>query len=306
MTAPVILGTGCPGPNNDAVLFVLDDCSDSIARVVSFRNPANADGDQQPDTWLEGDETMISIWAGPMVTDSRGALYILTDYTSVAVFEDATSADGNCLPDRLAELENLSDITGGMALGPTEEWLLLIDGDDNRFKAYSDPTTEAFDGSVPLAAATEVHEELGIPIGAQYVGDKLFVKDRTDGHIYVYREPEMATIDLGPEWRLGSFFVDGDDNLYVTDTQDVAVYRHASALEGDVEPDLILTIPDAEMLGSIIVGSDGTGYITDPNRNAVYVYHDIADRGGEVAPDGTILGPHTGLSGPGLLALYEP
>ena len=79
-----------------------------------------------------------------------------------------------------------------------------------------------------------------------------------------------------------------------------------TALEGDVEPDLILTVPDAEALACLVVGSDGTGYISDANRNAVYVYHDIANRDGEVAPDGTIQGARTGLSGPGDLALYEP
>jgi hypothetical protein len=249
---------------------------------------------------------MIGIWAADMVTDSQGALYILLD-TSVAVFEDATEADGNRPPDRLAGLEDLSEITGGMALGPTEEWLLVVDSEDNRFKAYSDPASAAFDGSVPLAAATAPHEELGIPAGAQYAGGKLFVKDRSDGDVYAYGGGEVVTISLGLQWRVGSFFIDGDDNLYVSNiSQDVAIFRHASALEGDVEPDLILTVPDAEALACLVVGSDGTGYISDANRNAVYVYHDIANRDGEVAPDGTIQGARTGLSGPGDLALYEP
>jgi hypothetical protein len=193
-----------------------------------------------------------------------------------------------------------------MALGSTEEWLLVIDSDDNRFKAYTDPTSGAFDGEVPLGAASAPHDEFGIPAGAQYAGGNLYVKDRSDGDMYVYGGGEMVTIGLGMEWRISVFYIDGDDNLYVATNGDVAIYHHVSMLEGDVEPDQILTIPGADTFGGLVVDSDGTGYISDAIRNEIYVYHDIASRDGEEAPDGTIGGPRTGLSGPGDLALYEP
>jgi hypothetical protein len=106
---------------------------------------------------------------------------------------------------------------------------------------------------------------------------------------------------------MGGFFIDQDDNLYMANgLQDIGIFRHASALEGDVEPDLILTVPDAETVGRLVVGSDGTGYIADRWRSTVYVYQDIANCDGEMAPDGTIEGWRTGLSGPTFLALYEP
>ncbi len=306
ITALCVLVSGCIKANTGTVLFVSDDYSDSIARIVSFREPADAKGDVRPDTWLEGEDTEIGIWAGPLLTDSHGSLYVLAG-TSVIVFENASEADGNQSPDRVAELEDLSDIIGGMAFGPTEEWLLLVDSDDNRFKTYADPTGDTFDGPVPLAAASAADEELDIPAGAMYAGARLYVKDRLDGDIYAYSGPLVITIKLGPSWRVGSFFIDADDNLYATNTtHDVAIYHHVSQLSGDVDPDAVLTIPNAETLGGLIVGSDGTGYITDATRNAIYIYRHIAIRDGEVAPDGTIRGPHTGLSGPGFLALYEP
>ena len=84
----------------------------------------------------------------------------------------------------------------------------------------------------------------------------------------------------------------------VDTTGDIFIYNNASSLNGDVDPDLILTVQGAGALSAIAVDSNETGYIVDNLNNAIYSYDNIANLNGTLSPDRVIQGASTQLNQP--------
>jgi hypothetical protein len=76
------------------------------------------------------------------------------------------------------------------------------------------------------------------------------------------------------------------------------VFENASTRNGNIMPDVSLTVSGAGTLTAVAVDSNGVGYIVDSLANAVYSYDNIAARNGTFAPDRTLKGASTQLNKP--------
>ncbi len=104
---------------------------------------------------------------------------------------------------------------------------------------------------------------------------------------------------VGPGNYLEDVVIDQNDTMFVLlSSGRVAIFAEARSLNGNRMPDAILTITGANTVQGIAVDTNGTGYVADYATNSIYVFDDFATRNGTFAPDRTISGARTQLSGP--------
>lgn len=293
--------------------------------VTSYANPVIVAGDNTSTTTLTGPGTQLST-PTDLVVATDGSLLVnnstagvTTTLPGITIYDNATTVGGNTSPSRfVAGSQTGLTAALAMAFDPTRD-LLFVSNVDNvsRILAFGNVSTVAFNGNVaPVRTITStgvLNSPVGINLDSR--GD-LYVANQGANNVLVYANAGTLDGDVVPSRTItsGAFsnvfdvWVDADDTLYVLrngDPPGVLVFPSAAGLNGSAEPPGTITIPGAGFLTSITVGSNGTGYIVDNSRNAIYVVDAIATRTGTINPDRTIQGPRTGLDSPIRLFLRE-
>lgn len=319
--APTPTPTPVPPPAaKTPTLFV---ANNGVSGVLSFANPATANGNIAPTTNLLGGQTQLKTPQGIFV-NSLGTL-ITTNFDApfaINFHDQAVRANGNLSPDR--------NITGAASGLLTPNGLAWEAGSDTLFclnrgaagvpgfvVTYADASDSATRGNLaPLTKITST--DIGTPssMSLSSAGD-LYVLNLDKRTVAVFADaagvngPKAADrVISSPVFaapgRLGDVKINALDQMFVVIAGDrVAVFNGASGLNGSVMPDSVLRVTGASDLANIAVDSRGVGYLSDFGLNAIYAFDSIATRNGTFAPDRTIRGGSTQLVTPTGLFIDE-
>jgi sugar lactone lactonase YvrE len=295
-------------------LFVANQSGDTI---VSFRNPASLQGNVFPATTLVGIDTKLA-GSRDVIINSAGSLLVCNNaINSITVYNNATTATGNLAPVRNVNgLATQLLLPMSMELDTAHDVLYVAnDSFSQTIVAFNHTTAVTFDGNL-APARTIVGVGMIQPHGMRLdSADNLYVANNGNNNVIVFAHASTAMNTVTPTRTLTcsafslleDVLVDSGDHLFVLGADGIVlVFNNASTRMGVVTPDSALTIQGAFTVRSIAVDDAGTGYISDAVANAIYVYDNIRTRTGIRAPDRTIQGSNTRLSGPTRLFLKRP
>lgn len=285
--------------------------------VVGLADAAAQSGDVPPTTLVEGANSLMSLTTD-LAVDANAALLAL-DFVGAGLlsFNDAPNATGDLAPDRnvVGASTGLFSPTS-MAYDPAGDRLFVSDTNGTREVFVFDNVSDAgFTGDVaPSRTITSADFNGGQFWRVALHDDSLYMTNPGDAEILVL--DGVAALDgaVAASRTLTNanfsdaidVFVDGDDNLYVVEAAgEVHRFAGASGLDGAVIPTQTLTVTGAGSLSSIVVDADDVGYIADSSANAIFVFDGISGVSGSLAPDRTISGASTGLSGPYAVYVFD-
>jgi len=293
--------------------------------VVSFKNPQNVNGNQPPDTNLQGAQTQLLNTADIVVTASGvllSANRVAAPAASVTAYPGAATANGNVAPARNVQGANTGlSLPTTLAISTANDLLFVANnGGTSDINVYAGASTAGFNGNL-APARTIKSAALSFPFGINFdANDNLYVANNTDSKILVFANASNRNGTISPDRTLtnaafaGIFdcFVDAADRLYVVNGiaggNKIHVINNASTKNGAVTIDSTLTVTGAVDLTAIAVDKNQTGYIVDrsaPGGGAVYAYDSINTRNGAFAPDRSITGASTQFNGPIRVFLVE-
>jgi hypothetical protein len=216
-----------PPPSPPSKAFVADS---GFAAIGSSSNAMPSPGPVAVDRIIQGPNTMLTGWLFDLGLDAANDRLYVSDFLSILVFNNASTATGNIAPSRIVSMR-----TGG---GPDLQYqgLYLDTVHDRLYVTVVPYFVYVFDNvsSLSHAAPSRI---ITTSIDASYLFD--VAVDTTKDVLYVY--------GLGA----GSL------------TQ-IAVYDNASTRSGSVSADRMITIGDS--LGS----GPAVGMFTDPAHDRLY------------------------------------
>jgi hypothetical protein len=297
------------------ILLVVNRGGNSIVR---FRAAKDLDGDVAPLGSIAGPNARLNGPASIQLDRIGGALVTNADGNRVSGFLNIMTANGDVTPERYVggPASLLNDPEGlAYSLGNDLAFVGNFDSGPGSVNVYSNVSTSAFIGTV---APVRQIRSFGINDCRALVlagTDELYVVNTGSNNVSVFANASSVQGFVSPsrtitstelqDHVLADAIVDTENHLLVLESTGnrVLVFSNAPALGEDAKPDAILTIPGATSVAGMQVDSSGTGYITDSGRAAVYIYDNIVQRNGSLAPDRTLAGAKTQLASPWHMAL---
>jgi hypothetical protein len=290
-------------------------------------------GNVAPSTNISGPQTSlinpvdIAVTAsGVLLSANFGAVP-----PSITVYPNASTANGNVVPARNVQGANTGlNAPVTLAISPVND-LLFVANNAGTFdiNVFAGASTSGFLGNLPPARTIKsaaLMNPLGINFGVATAAnaaanDDLYVANVGNNKILVFANASTRNGPITPDRTMtnalftGIFdcFVDSGDRLYVVNgsggganKNKIYVINNASTKNGAVPIDSTLTVTGAIALGAIAVDKTQTGYIVEGGgTGAIDVYDTINTRNGAFAPDRSISGASTQLSGPIRVFLVE-
>ncbi len=287
------------------------------ANVTSYANPAEVNGNIVPDTNLAGAQTQL-MFPSDIVVNSANQL-LVSNFTAgtVTTYNDADQTNGNLSPDgnvqgAATQLNPNGPIT--LAINADEDLLFVADTVLDNILVFGETSSPTFNGNqAPIRTITSA--DLNNPAGMNFgADDDLYVANNGSTNVAVFANASTLNgnvnatriITSAAFTNITDVFIDGNDTMYVVDGVGfIFTFFDASTLNGVSEPDLTLQLPGVVFLTAIAVDAEGTAYIVDHGDNAVHSYDEIDSLNGTIAPDRTIQGLNTQLSGPIRVFLAE-
>jgi sugar lactone lactonase YvrE len=292
--------------------------------VLSYLNPKTVNGNQAPSTNISGAQTGLTAPADIAVTASGIliALNFAAVPASITAYPGAATANGNVVPARNVQGANtglLAPVTTAISAANDLAFVANTAGTFD-INVFAGASTTAFLGNL-APTRTIKSAALNAPRGINFgASDTLYVANGGNNTVIVFNNASTRNGTITPDRTLtnaaflGVFdcFVDAADTLYVVNGpaggNRIHVINNASTKNGAVTIDATLTVTGAVNLTSIAVDKTQTGYIVDnaaPGGGAVYSYDAINTKNGAFAPDRSITGAATQLSGPIRVFLVE-
>jgi sugar lactone lactonase YvrE len=257
-----------------------------------------------------------------MVVNDAGQL-IVSNFGgggSLLVYSNAY-ATGDTAPVRLvAGSTSELEAPASLAIDLDRDLLFVGDTVANAILVFGNTVGSSFDEDIRPLRKIEIRgSDAFQPIGLHLTpeGD-LYVAERVGQNVVVFEGAADLTGRVTPSRTFHStdfedifdVFVDEDDVLYVVDSGgSIYIFEDASLRDGveDQDRTLKVDVDDDEnvFITSIVLDSEGTGYICDFVLNAIYSYDDIATLDGELEPDRTITGTSSRVDNPVKLRLLE-
>jgi len=311
-----------------AILFIANNDS---GRVTSHSSDA-LDGEIEPATALDPGAATSLFQVRSILVTPAGVLFATRQNGGIVIFDDALSADAAAPADRVVEGNNtLLEAPISLAYDADNDRLFV--GNVNTevgVLVFDGVSKAAFDGAVAPDRTFVPPDRFPITGSIQMTVDalwfdedtgELYVSDTSglnvnSSRILVFDNPGAADGETAPVRTITSaafghiedIVVDKAGRLYVVDgLESVHVFDDAASLDGDVTPDRTITLnrtPTAELHG-VGVDSDGDGYLSDRNGDAVYTIEDIGSADGAVTPDATLEGFETRIAGPRQMWVFE-
>ena len=287
--------------------------------VTSYEDPALVNGNEPPDTNLQGAQTQL-LSPSDIIVTGEGTL-IASNFAGNALtsYEDAPTTNGNFAPDgNVAGAATDLDSPTSLAVNKGQDLAFVANFTSDEITVYAGVSASSFNGNLaPLRTiVTTTSGDLDNPIGINFgAGDELYVANSVPNNVLVFAGASNLNGDVSPSRiitctdfdAIFDVFIDSEDKMYVVDSFDgeVYIFDDASSLNGLQIPDFTLTIPGAIFLTAIAVDSEGTGYVVDLTAEAIYSYDEIGTINGMFTPDRTIQGPQTLMDSPIRVFLEE-
>jgi len=286
--------------------------------VTGYLNPAELDGNQFPNTKLQGSLTDLDEPSGVVLSSTGWLITVNVNTPSLTVYEDAIDKDANERSSGTVEgaaTEMVQPVA--LAIIPEEDMLFVAEITGDEILVFEGVSDDRFDGTIvpPRLINTQTSRDLNDPFGLSFSpSGELYVANNGGNNVLVFSDAGNLDGDVSPNRIITSdafldvydAVVDKDDNLFVVDSGgQVFIFNNSSALNGSVLPSLTLIVQGAEMLTSMVVDSNGVGYIADYEDDAVYIFDNAATLNGVFTADRTLQGGNSSLNGPIRLFHYE-
>jgi hypothetical protein len=326
LCAIVIVVQAVPGccfgpPPGTQRLFV----TNFMGTVLGFADPGTLTGNVQPNTNLGMAPILIIPAMIPPVghdvlVNGMGELQVLNTFDpSILTFTNASTASGNTAAARtVSGAATQMNTPAAMALDAARNLLYVSNANNNRILVFSNPSQAGFNGNLAPTRnfQTATTGDLNFPLGICVDGgDNLYVANYGANNVLVFASASTRVGDVAASRIITSatfglirdVFVDRSNRLYVLREDGfVDTFNNASTLHGPQQPSATVALQVGNpLLYSIVVGNNGTAYISDMNNLAIYSYDNLAGLNGGVAPHRTIQGQATQLTGPTGLFLVE-
>jgi hypothetical protein len=307
-------------------LFVVN----NSARIISFTNPATADGDVAPATELPVGASTDIFQPRSLVVTNDFTLLVTRQNGGITSHDLAIDTTGNVPADRITESDPELDAPIALAYDADSD-TLYVGGvnSESGILVYNNASAATFDGTKgpdrifnPSDRAPTNTTEMTIDALWLDKDGRLYVSDTSGtnvnfSRILVFNNPDTASGDTPADRKLESkewgniedLCVDLDDNLYIVDDTDaIFKIKSASTVDGtDLTPDVTLTIVGQSVaLNGIVVDRHGRAYVSDRGNHEIHSLAGIAAlSSGNATPSTTITGNATRLSAPRQLWLVE-
>ncbi len=303
-------GTPTPTPSTtpQGKLYVSNTNANSIVR---FDQAFTDSGNIVPAATISGANTGLNAPAFITLDKAADRLYVANNADiSILIFDNISTKSGNVAPERTISGANTTLGT------PTDVSVdkgrdLLYVADDIDIHVFATASTAT--GNIAPARTYSP----GFSVSAVFIdgaNDRLYAADSAANSITVY--DSASTLAAGPITANrtiqgaathlatpGSIQIDGAGRLVVSNAAppSITIYNNAAVANGNVAP-------AAEITGSstgfgvpqqIAVDPSGTGtlYNADPTSSRIAIYTNLSTATGNIAPNRSILGPGTTLSG---------
>lgn len=299
---------------------------------VTSHSTSDLDGEIVPATSLEPGAATSLFQVRSILVTPDGMLFASRQNGGIVAYDDALSADETIAASRVIDGNaTLLEAPIALAYDPAADTLYVGNADaDSGVLAFSNATATSFDGDVAPARVFAPSDRFPHSGSIRMTIDALWID--ADGGLYAsdtsglnvnssrilyWREPGSASGETPADREITSsafgniedIFVDESGMLYVVDgSNQIHVFKDAAALDGDETPDVTITIdgtPTPQFHG-IAIDSDGVGYVSDRENDAIYALVGIAGLNGSGTPDTTLEGFDTRLGGPRQLWIYQP
>ena len=249
-----------------------------------------------------------SFIAGGSTTPSR--LYVADSLAkAIDVFNNANSADGNLVPDRV--------ITSGSFNWPWRIW--LDKGSDRLYVANNNNTILVFDNASTMNGATLPSRTISSALFTQSAGiwvdtanNILYISDINAGAIYAFNNASTLNGAVTPSriiWGSNTKLVNPEniwldqatDELYVADggANAILVFTDASTANGNATPSRTITSPDfAQATALWLDTTNDELYIGNYGGSSVLILNHASTLNGSVTPDRIISGTKTTFIAP--------
>lgn len=303
-------GTPTPTPSTtpQGKLYVSNTGANSIVR---FDQVFTDSGNIVPAVTISGTNTGLN--APAFITLDRAAdrLYVANNAdVSILIFDNISTKSGNVGPERIIS-GSLSTLGSPTDVSVDTGRDLLYVADDTHIHVFATAST-ATGNIAPARTYTP-----GFPVSAVLIdgtNDRLYAADSVGNSIAVYDNASTLAAGaitatrtiLGAATHLASpssIQIDGSGRLVVSNAApaSITIYSNAAGANGNVAP-------AAEITGSstgfsapqqITLDPAGTGtlYNADPTAARIAVYTNLSIATGNIAPNRSIIGPGTTLSG---------
>jgi hypothetical protein len=304
-----------PPPTSGGQLYVATPNS-----ILRFSQALSANGNVQPAGTISGSSTQLS---NPRFLHSDTAnerlIVANTGNSSILIFNSASTLTGNPAP---------SAVIAGSATGLSSPVDTAIDAGNNFLYVADDTNILVFSGESGLSGNVNVAPvrtfQTGVTISAILLdtsNDTLYVADATDNEIIVFGQASLQVFTGTPSALIqgsstqlfgpNGLALDGTGRLVVSNagttvnsTPSVTIYSNPTVANGNILPDTIIAggstgfaVPSQLALAPS--SSNGELFIADVTAQKISIYNNATNLRGNVsaAPDATIAGANTGLSG---------
>jgi hypothetical protein len=291
------------------ILFVANRAGNSI---TNYRADSTLNGDVVPQGVIGGTAALV----GPasLVLDKTGGILATnTGDNSIAGFPNVLTSTG-VAPDRLVKgATTLLNDPEGAAYDRTNDLLFVanFNGVPSEVTVYANASRPAFTGDIaPTRSFSSVDGIINPRALVLAQTGELYVVNAGSSNVAVFPNVVLMSGSVPASRTITSTemdnhvlldaFLDTQDNLFVTDStgKRVLMFASASTLGAGATPAEILTPSGAITVTGIVVDAVGTGYITDSDANAIYIFTSIAQRSGTLSPERILSGLNTQLSQP--------
>lgn len=298
---------------NAPVLLLANNTGNSIVR---FLDPAEKDGNVAPDTTLAGETSQLS---GPIdIVVTRESWLIAANRASNTLnfYLASAIAGGDLSPFGIVEgAGTLLDQPTSLAYVDAEDLVFVSNtGASSDILVFAGPRTVVFDGELaPVRSISNA--ALRLPADLAFDGEnRLYVANTGARNVLVFENAVAADGDVAPDRVITNagfsdpiaLTIDSAGRLLVANTTgSVLIFNDAFELDGEADAATTITINGAESLSAIGIDQEGTAFLLDAARDAIYVIEGIDSRTGNVTPDRTLVGDLTELAGPAGLFIVE-
>lgn len=295
--------------------------------LTSFAAANTADGPVTPRTSQPLGAATGLFQPRAIAITTSGRLLVGRQNGGIIGWDSLASADGETPRDREVTDGSLSTVVAFGYDASADRLYVGVPMAASGVLVYDDVSGAAFDGALaPSRAfgppdraphATSGSLRMSVDAFAFDATGALYVVDTSGANtnhsrVLVFDAPGTADGETTPArifesdvWNgLADIAIDGAGNLLaVDDTGTIYVVPSVASATGSVTPQTIAVSPDRANLAGILVGADGTVYVSDRQNADLYVFDALV--GGTGAPSRTIGGTPTGLRGPRHMFLVE-
>lgn len=247
--------------------------------ITIYANARSANGNTAPSRTIVGAATTLNAPSGLYFDVAGDRLYIAnTGANTVAVYDNAGSADGNVAPTRSLTSPGTLTAPSRLAVDTTRNLLYVVNG-DGRILVYDAAVTVS--GAVAPGRVWSDSELTGASgIYVDPVGDRAYVSNAGSNRILIFDGASTATGAVTPSRALvgvgtnlnqpRDLFVDiGNDRLYVANSggNQILVFDNASTVTGAPTPTRVLSLAGGTTPQGVFVDVTPVVLTSDASRD---------------------------------------